>query len=255
MKIEKISDNQIKCTLNKSDLASREIKISELAYGTNKAKDLFRDMMKQASYEFGFEADDIPLMIEAIPVSADCIVLIITKVEDPEELDTRFSKFAPVEVDEDGDYDEEDEFQDTVPFAGQTLEAVTDMLKQFSDALKLPLPESTPDSKSSETASARKEVTASSVYCYSFSNLEELITACHYIKEPFEGTSKVFKTFKDNFLLVIESKQDPKTLLKICNVFSEYGQSIAITYPTINFFGEHYEVLIEQNAIEVLGKL
>ena len=52
-------------------------------------------MMQQASAKFGFEADDIPLMIEAIPLNADCIVLVITKVEDPEELDTRFSKFAP----------------------------------------------------------------------------------------------------------------------------------------------------------------
>ena len=33
-------------------------------------------------------------MIEAIPVNAESIILIITKVEDPEELDT-FSKFAP----------------------------------------------------------------------------------------------------------------------------------------------------------------
>ena len=47
-------------------------------------------MMQQASFDFGFEAEDIPLMIEAIPASADSIVLIITKVEDPEELDTRF---------------------------------------------------------------------------------------------------------------------------------------------------------------------
>ena len=41
-------------------------------------------------------------MIEAIPASADSIVLIITKVEDPEELDTRFSKFTPLgEIDSD----------------------------------------------------------------------------------------------------------------------------------------------------------
>ena len=52
-------------------------------------------MMQQANTEFGFEADNIPLMIEAIPVSADSIILIISKVEDPEELDTRFSKFTP----------------------------------------------------------------------------------------------------------------------------------------------------------------
>lgn len=51
--------------------------------------------MQQAQIEFGFEADNIPLMIEAIPVNLDSIILIITKVEDPEELDTRFSKFSP----------------------------------------------------------------------------------------------------------------------------------------------------------------
>lgn len=101
MKIEKVNDHQIRCTLTKADLADRELKISELAYGTEKAKSLFRDMMQQASAKFGFEADDIPLMIEAIPLNADCIVLVITKVEDPEELDTRFSKFAPAMEDDD----------------------------------------------------------------------------------------------------------------------------------------------------------
>ncbi len=114
MKIEKISDNQIRCTLNKSDLVSRHLKISELAYGSEKAKELFRDMMQQAAYEFGFETDDIPLMIEAIPVSSDCIILIVTKVEDPEELDTRFSRFSP----SDSDFDEfdypDDEYLDTL---------------------------------------------------------------------------------------------------------------------------------------------
>ena len=95
MKIEKINENQIRCTLTKEDLDSHQIRISELAYGTEKAKRLFRDMMQQAQIQFGFEADNIPLMIEAIPVNAESIILIITKVEDPEELDTRFSKFAP----------------------------------------------------------------------------------------------------------------------------------------------------------------
>ena len=63
MKIEKVNENQIRCTLTKEDLASRELKLSELAYGTEKAKSLFRDMMQQANFEFGFEAEDIPLMI------------------------------------------------------------------------------------------------------------------------------------------------------------------------------------------------
>ena len=60
MKIEKFNDNQIRCTLTQADLADRELKLSELAYGTEKAKSLFHDMMQQAAAEFGFEAEDIP---------------------------------------------------------------------------------------------------------------------------------------------------------------------------------------------------
>lgn len=111
MKIEKLNDNQIRCTLKHSDLSSRQLKISELAYGSPKAKALFREILTQADNELGFETGDIPLMIEAIPVSTDCIVLIVTKVDDPEELDTRFSKFSPA-LSEDEDDIEYDDYDD-----------------------------------------------------------------------------------------------------------------------------------------------
>lgn len=94
MKIEKINENKIRCILTRDDLEVRHIKISEIAYGSEKARSLFRDMMEQASHQFGFEADNIPLMIEAIPMPNECIILDITKVADPEELDTRFSRFS-----------------------------------------------------------------------------------------------------------------------------------------------------------------
>ncbi len=90
MKIERISENQIRCTLSKHDLSERHLKISELAYGSEKAKELFRDMMEQASIDFGFDADDIPLMIEAIPTSRDSIVLVITKVDNPDEFEIQY---------------------------------------------------------------------------------------------------------------------------------------------------------------------
>ena len=99
MKIEKINENQIRCTLTREDLESHQVNLKELAYGSEKAKKLFRDMMQQAQIQFGFEADNIPLMIEAIPVNLDSVILIVTKVEDPEELDTRFSRFSPASPD------------------------------------------------------------------------------------------------------------------------------------------------------------
>ena len=101
MKIERINDNQIRCTLNHFDLSVRNLNLTELAYGSEKAKNLFREMIQKASNEVGFEAEDIPLMVEAIPLSGESVMLVITKMEDPEELDTRFSKFSPMSEDED----------------------------------------------------------------------------------------------------------------------------------------------------------
>ena len=89
-----------RCTLTREDLASRHLKISELAYGSEKTRALFQDMMSQASVDFGFETDDLPLMIEAIPLSPEKVVLIITKVETPDELDLRFSNFTHSDEDE-----------------------------------------------------------------------------------------------------------------------------------------------------------
>lgn len=85
MKIEKVNENQIRCTLSKEDLEDRQIKLSELAYGTEKAKNLFHDMIQQANDEFGFQTDDSPVMVEAIPLPGDHIILQITKVEYLEE--------------------------------------------------------------------------------------------------------------------------------------------------------------------------
>ena len=84
-----------------------------------KAKELFREMMQQASNELGFEVDDIPLMIEAIPISSECLILIITKVEDPEELDTRFSRFTRNTNVED-DYEEDEEEEDIDYFSSDS---------------------------------------------------------------------------------------------------------------------------------------
>lgn len=67
MKIERIAENKIRCTLNKQDLSDFDVKLSEFAYGTPKARTLFESLMKQAEAELGFEPDEMPLMIEAMP--------------------------------------------------------------------------------------------------------------------------------------------------------------------------------------------
>ena len=128
MKIEKISENQIRCTLTKEDLADRNIKISELAYGTGKTRELFQDMMQQANDDFGFEVNDIPLMVEAIPLSPESIILVITKVDDPEETEEHLSKFFSKEL--------KDKFKDSILSHLDDIEIDLNDIEQIGEHLQ-----------------------------------------------------------------------------------------------------------------------
>lgn len=259
MKIEKISDNQIRCTLNRADLQSRELKISELAYGTEKAKDLFHDMIEQASHQFGFETDDLPLMIEAIPVSADCIVLNITKVEDPEELDTRFSRFAPSgdgsDTPEDLDF-----FDDIFPpkslheHADEIIDNLIDdtagfrPMKETLDALKNKSEDSEKDSTEAPVEPVSK--------LFSFANYNEASDAAAHINAAYLGDSELYK---DNakgkyYLLLTSYDKDTSDFLKVCNEITEYGKKESMTFSSIAYLKEHCDVIIRQNALDILTR-
>ena len=49
MKIERINENQIRCTLSNFDLSVRNMNLGELAYGSEKARNLFREMIQRAA--------------------------------------------------------------------------------------------------------------------------------------------------------------------------------------------------------------
>ena len=87
MKIEKINENQIKFLLTNEDLQEREIKLSELAQGSEKAQAFFRDIMTEAMLDCGFDATNTPLMIEAMPVTMDTVMIIVSKVNKDMDID------------------------------------------------------------------------------------------------------------------------------------------------------------------------
>lgn len=241
MKIEKLNENQIRCTLTKEDLASRQLKISELAYGTEKAKNLFRDMMRQANYEFGFEAEDIPLMIEAVPLNADCLVLIITKVEDPEELDTRFSRFAP-SVHEDTDYEEDVDSMNS-------SEEVLDLFHKIEEQ----------DEASGQLAEVPKASADAQlpIRLFRFSSLHPLLTLSTGLQLSFAGTSILYKDRKNEqyLLLLAPTAEDLQEFNKLCNRLSEYGTVLRVLPTTEAYLAEHCEEIIEEDALKTLANL
>ncbi len=241
MKIEKVNENQIRCTLTREDLVSRELKISELAYGTEKAKNLFRDMMQQANFEFGFEAEDIPLMIEAIPLNAECIVLIITKVEDPEELDTRFSRFAPSVTEDDEDVD--NGFNDNADHQ--------EMLDLFRR-----LQETKADASSTEVSPQEDEVEEklrTRIFC--LDSLQQVMSAAAVTGPCFQGQSSLYKDeHAQKYLLVLTQGDSTRDDFdRVSNMISEYG-SLQRTMPASRtFLAEHCEALVSENALKMLA--
>ncbi len=255
MKIEKVNDHQIRCTLTREDLADRELKLSELAYGTEKAKDLFRDMMQQASYEFGFEAEDIPLMIEAIPLNADCIVLIITKVEDPEELDTRFSKFAP------SVHEDEDEVDDILDTLTEGTDDVLDFFKriqskaaQASKDVSAEQQSTDSDKKVKSKDSAASSRNTGLTKLFSFSSLRDVTKAARVLSGSYTGKSSLFKTSDQAYILVISGiSHTPAEINKICNILSEYATPIKAVSASEAYLEEHFEAIIKDTALSSLS--
>ena len=251
MKIERVNDNQIRCTLTRDDLANRQIKLSELAYGTEKAKSLFRDMMMQAQDEFGFEADNIPLMIEAIPITPDSIVLIITKVEDPEELDTRFSKFAPS--------------SDDMPFPHQEAPDITgadDILDLFQKLCESKLKNAPEKKKGAAEKKKEKEPEVSDevqkapldlTRIFSFLDLDTVIDASRGLNGYYDGQNTLYKDKQNHYLLILhQTGSTPEDFNKVCNILSEYGTGKACTAAGEAYLQEHGEIIVAERALQQL---
>lgn len=287
MKLEKLSDTQIRCTLSKEDLSQRQLHLSELAYGSEKAKELFHDMMQQASIELGFEADNIPLMIEAIPISNDCLVLVVTKVEDPDELDTRFSRFSKINMDDsfdedfsdidDTDFEEMDFLDDEddidmddepLPFSPSSdfdnadSDASTSSKERsaIDDALDLIAPFTQAIAQAKKEAMRKKKENRSSVQdCqyYSFQNFSQAAQLGAFLAPFFEGESSLYKdSFSNNYYMILRKTQSENdTFHRACNIAADFGVRISASYATPAYFREHFETILEENAVEMLGEL
>lgn len=264
MRIEKINDNQIRCTLTHADLAERQLRIDELAYGSEKARSLFQEMMRQASTEFGFEAEDIPLMIEAIPASGDSIVLIITKVEDPDELDARFSRFSASPQGNNLDSRNSAMLDRLKKLEG--AEEFLEMLRNLREAHKDVVKKKNDPSAASKTAveTSVDEMDApdvssqgSSIRFFQFTGLDQVIRACRFLSGRYFGSSSLYKVMPDEIYTLVLAKEDtPSSEFGcICNMLSEYGSPENGSGAALAWLEEHGEVIASPDAVGVLSQL
>jgi len=266
MKIERISENSIRCTLTSFDLSVRDLNIGELAYGTDKVKKLFTEMMTRASNEVGFETDGTPIMIEAIPLTNDSIQLVITKVNDPEELDARFSRFSPG-LGSQGQKGRNDDWLHKL--TSELLEGASGFLQQMHQLQAasqqargngpegvnaLPLQKPGPG-KPGE----KPEDPVIPEHSYRAIGFDDLNTIFEAAKAAsfYDGDSTLYKkpgTTK-YVLLIHGTKDNHLNYAKACNVLAEYGYSINTTPGTGRYYEEHYQVISKSPAIARLSQI
>ena len=224
MKIEKISDTQIKVTLNHSDLIDRDLKLSELAYGSQKAQALFKDMMARANEEFGFETDNVPLMIEAVPLSTDSIMIVVTKVDDPSQIEQKLETIGERPTHRTFKEPEEDRLTDLAL-----------MGKDISEA---------------QITTANKEIALT----YLFNDFDQMCMAAHRVQPMFAGDNSLYKYNESYFLVLGKNKKAESGLEGIVGVLDEFGSRCPSSALNEPFLKEHGKLMIELHAVDVLSK-
>ena len=223
MKIEKINERQIRCTLTRNDLASRQIDLTELAYGTEKSRQLFQEMMDQANEEVGFDVEDSPLIVEAIPLSPDSLMLLITKADNPDEMDPRFAKFAPVSA-----------------------------LDAYNSAA---IPAVAPSTL--EEASPQEAASGNVVRIFRFGSLDDVSIAARMLQDVYFGINSLYKDpdYHDYYLAVSKSGHSLDEFNRTCNILSEYSNRISGEIAVDGFMNEHFDIIVENQAIQVFSQL
>ena len=255
MKIEKLNENQIKCTLTSEDLRERQISLGELAYGSEKAKALFRDMMLLAERDYGFVGEDVPIVVEAIPTSSSSLVMIITKVENPDELDMRFSRFTPGTDNNETEDEPQEMFSENMleNFEDAQNSIIGNVLKELKN-IKANLEGS--DEEKMEALKGMKRIKLPNVYrSFCFEGLEDAAEYAAMIDHEFHGKSDLYKerNAKRYYLVLFMGNLKAEVFNRVCNMGCEFGT--VMRNQTVAYYKEYMKYMLAGDAVSRLAEL
>ncbi len=253
MKIEKINDRQICCVISSEDLANNQLKLSELAFGSAKAKMFFRDLMMKARQTCGFDGLNSPLMIEAVPQPPDSLKLIITKMNGPKP-----------QMNEEG----EEDMPEKAPRLDLHFQGVDGVLNLIRDLREGKTPEKAapagapaenPFGAAAEQAGREKQkeprFDGTVIEAFRFSDLDSVIQAAIALKNVYDGENSLYtETAQDTYLLTLRcTTETPEEFNKYCNVLTEYAIPVHCSESGEYYLKEHGNELIADNALQVLA--
>lgn len=243
MKIEKINENKIKCTLNPGDLEARKITVKEIATGSEKAHELLNEMMQKAQAEFGFKAEGVPLMIEAACLPDGQVVLMISKSNDavPPKGRGRFD-FSITKAAE--------PLQADVALENPNAEEVKTAIDNFFDFAKKQVLGKIQNGEGLEEEIEKALPPAMS---FLFRDVDSTKGALKTIKKKFQGNIEVYKNpATGSFFVILYREGAPnQNFNKSCNLMSEYGAQVKNECVSTSYYKEHYDEIYAGCAKEV----
>lgn len=261
MQIEVIGNLRIKCTLTSEYLKSRWVDIDDLAYGTEAMTALFRDIIEETKEKFGIDftaRENHPVMIEAVPMGEGTLQVFISRAEDAEEIDTRFSRFTPRNQNEGitptGDFDDDDDD------FGDEFEPDED----FEPRRKLPPGKPVPRKAVSEFGTPFFEILdkekerireTGCLVTVAFDRLPDLMDLASRGK-GFDGESSVYKNRQNGkYLLVIPAEgEDYAKVMNFAELSTEFGAVRIVPRSGASFLDKSYDILIAQDALRKLAQ-
>ncbi|MBR3307612.1 MAG: adaptor protein MecA [Lachnospiraceae bacterium] len=265
MRIEKVNDNQIRCFLTREDMEERKIKFSELTFGSEKANRLFMDMMQQANYEYGFEPDDTPLMIEAVPMQSGVIVFVITKVSAPDEFESRLSNIATalrgavdVGSEEANPFEEENSSNKnnknvtaSIRITGPEEVNIGDVGQVIKNIFQEML---------GGPARAKQEKSPAPVQedrIFVFESISDVMDAAAVLKGLDAGENSLYRDPADGryHLALSAAHVSPDVYQRICTAMADLCVETRNTRNRGAYMEEHYEKVIAEGAIQKLSEV
>ena len=231
MKIEKLNENQLRFTVWNSDLPDQDLTISDLTGHSEKADELIRYMMDKAREEFGFEADQQPVVVEAIPVNKDCIVFLVTKI-DEENPDSKYSY----------------------------IQELKNHALDIAKSLKTGNLESSNLEQGNVDSSKSDEEDSDKVLPYMIftsEDMEKFITVSKMVLNYYDSDNTLYKSADDKtyYLIVSHNRNSDQEFRHVCESLREFAEPYKFNYATKYYMEEHFRKVIKDSALQTLAEL
>ena len=237
MRIDKINDNQIKCILTEKDLAERNLNLREMSYNSAEIRNLFAEVIRYAYKNFGFDANNVPLKIDVIPLRTSA-VLFITKVEEPEELNPSYSHFSPAVYEKMKNPAKEEN--------SDLSDSFRNLINALFPAEGSDLPDNTEDGTNFAT---------DSTIVFAFDKVGDVIDACRAISSTYDHLSSLYfdESRKVYFLKLYTEGEPDGNFRQNCINLLEYGSNVPADKFFESYLTEHARLLAEKDAVHRLG--